>query len=403
MKRIILRLCLNSPVFKERAADLQKTSMPTNIIKIGRNLTMKIHEIQAYLERYFDKVELVGSSDITIDGPAKIENATTGKVSFVANEKYTRFIESTKASLLIVGDKTPTQQYSDRLNFLKVKDPYTAFVFVLQKYTQPLLIAASGVAPSAVIGEHVELGENVSIGEHTVIGDECVIGDNTVIGPNSVLMAQVRTGRDCTLFPHVVCYNGTILGDRVTIHSGTVVGADGFGFAPQPDGSYIKIPQMGVVEIHDDVEIGANNTIDRATMGSTVIEKGVKIDNLVQIGHNCIIGENTVIVSQAGISGSVTVGKHCMIGGQAGFSGHLSLPDRTCVSARAGVTKSVGKPGQTLGGFPAQLLRDQLRQEALIRNLYRMKQKLEKLEAEMKEMRQGEEGKSQRSKGKKSV
>ncbi|NEX14111.1 MAG: UDP-3-O-(3-hydroxymyristoyl)glucosamine N-acyltransferase [Prosthecochloris sp.] len=343
---------------------------------------MKIHEIQAYLEQYFENVELVGSGDVTIDGPAKIENATKGTVSFVANEKYSRFVGTTKASLLIVGEETNTIQYNDHLNFLKVKDPYTAFVFVLQKYTRPRLIAAPGVASSAVIGEHVELGENVSIGEHTVIGDECVIGDNTVIGSNSVLMAHVRTGRDCTLFPHVVCYNGIILGDRVTIHSGTVVGADGFGFAPQPDGSYIKIPQMGIVEIDDDVEIGANNTIDRATMGSTVIEKGVKIDNLVQIGHNCTIGENTVIVSQAGISGSVSVGKHCMIGGQAGFSGHLSLPDRTRVSARAGVTKSAAKPGQTLGGFPAQPLRDQLRQEALLRGLDKMKRKLDALEEE---------------------
>ena len=348
---------------------------------------MKIHEIQAYLEQYFDKVELVGSGDITIDGPEKIENATKGKVSFVANEKYTRFIGSTKASLLIVGEKTPTMQYSDRLNFLKVKDPYTAFVFVLQRFSFPRLIAAKGVASSAVIGANVSLGENVAIGEYVVVGDNCVIGENTVIGSHSTIMERAAIGRDCTLFPHVVCYDGTILGDRVTIHSGTVVGADGFGFAPQPDGSYIKIPQMGVVEIHDDVEIGANNTIDRATMGSTVIEKGAKIDNLVQIGHNCRIGENTVIVSQAGISGSVTIGKHCLIGGQAGFAGHLSLPDRTRVSARAGVTKSIHEPDQTLGGFPAQPLRDHLRQEALLRSLDKMKQKLDALERDVREMK----------------
>ena len=363
---------------------------------------MKIHEIQAYLERYFDKVELVGSNDVTIDGPAKIENATKGKVSFVANKKYIRFIESTKASLLIVGEQTPTVQYSDRLSFLKVKDPYTAFVFVLQKFSTPRMIAARGVSSSAIIGENVALGENVSIGEHVVIGDHCVVGDNTVIGPNTVLMERVVTGRDCILFPHVVCYDGTILGERVTIHSGTVVGADGFGFAPQPDGAYIKIPQMGIVEIHDDVEIGANSTIDRATMGSTVIEKGAKIDNLVQVAHNCRIGENTVIASQAGISGSVSIGKDCMIGGQAGFAGHLSLPDRTQVAAKAGVSKSTLKSGQTLRGTPAQPIRDQLRQEALLRSLDKMKEKLEALEEEVRKMRQGEEGKSQRSKGKKS-
>ena len=355
---------------------------------------MKIYEIQAYLEHYFDKAELVGSSDVTIDGPAKIENATKGKVSFVANEKYTRFIESTQASLLIVGEQTPTEQYNDRLNFLKVKDPYTAFVFVLQKFSLPRVIAAPGVSSSAVIGENVTLGKNVSVGEHVVIGDHCIIGDNTVIGPSAVLMERVVTGKDCTLFSHVVCYEGTILGERVTIHSGTVVGADGFGFAPQPDGAYIKIPQMGIVEIHDDVEIGANSTIDRATMGSTIIEKGAKIDNLVQVAHNCRIGENTVIASQAGISGSVRIGKHCMIGGQAGFAGHLSLPDRTHVAAKAGISKSAHKAGQTLRGTPAQPIREQLRQEALLRSLDKMKQKLDALEAEVREMRQGEEGKT---------
>lgn len=348
---------------------------------------MKIHEIQAYLERYFDKVELVGNSDITIDGPAKIEDATKGNVSFVANEKYTRFIGSTSASLLIVGEKTPTEQYSNSLNFLKVKDPYTAFVFVLEKFSHPRVIAAPGIAATAIIGENVVLGENVSIGNYALVGDHCIVGDNTVIGPNTVLMERVVTGRDCTIYPHVVCYDGTILGERITIHSGTVVGADGFGFAPQPDGSYIKIPQMGNVEIHDDVEIGANNTIDRATMGSTVIEKGAKIDNLVQIAHNCRIGENTVIASQAGISGSVNIGKQCMIGGQAGFAGHLSLPDKTHVAAKAGVSKSTSLSGQTLRGTPAQPIREQLRQEALLRSLDKMKQKLEALEEEVREMK----------------
>ncbi|UZJ36685.1 MULTISPECIES: UDP-3-O-(3-hydroxymyristoyl)glucosamine N-acyltransferase [unclassified Prosthecochloris] len=358
---------------------------------------MKIYEIQALLERYFDKVELVGSSNITIDGPAKIECAAKGNVSFVANEKYTRFIESTEASLLIVGEQTPTKQYSDSLSFLKVKDPYTAFVFVLQMFSSPRVIASDGVSPSAVIGENVMLGKNVSIGDHVVIGDHCVIGDNTVIGPNTVLMERVVTGRDCMFYPGVICYDGTILGDRVTIHSGTVLGADGFGFAPQPDGGYIKIPQMGIVEIHDDVEIGANNTIDRATMGSTVIEKGVKIDNLVQIAHNCRIGENTVIASQAGISGSVSIGKHCMIGGQAGFAGHLSLPDKTHVAAKAGVSKSLQKSAQTLRGIPAQPIRDQLRQEALLRSLDKMKRKLDALEEEVRQM---QKGKGQQAEGK---
>ncbi len=348
---------------------------------------MKVHEIQAYLERFFNSVELVGDGDALIEGPAKIENATEGQVSFVANEKYVRFLGSTRASLLIVGEKAPIGEYSDRLAFLKVKDPYTAFVFVLQLFSSPRRVACEGIARTAVLGDKVSMGANVSVGEHAVIGDGCIVGDNTVIGAHTVLMNGVRIGRDCCLFPGVVCYDGTVLGDRVVLHSGAVIGADGFGFAPQPDGSYMKIPQMGIVEIRDDVEIGANSTVDRATMGSTVVEKGAKIDNLVQIGHNCMIGENTVIASQAGISGSVSVGRNCLIGGQAGFAGHLSLPERTTVAARAGVTKSSDLPGQSLGGFPAQSLRSQFRQEALVRNLGRMKERLEALEAELTELK----------------
>ncbi len=347
---------------------------------------MTIYEIKVYLEQFFEEVELVGNGDNIIDGPAKIEDAGKGNVSFVANDKYARFIGSTNASLLIVGKKTPTPKYSDRLSFLKVKDPYTAFVFVLQRFAGPRVIAEPGIDPAAIIGQNVTLGKNVAVGAYAVIGDNCVIGDNTVIGPHAVLMAGVVAGRDCLLYPGVVCYDGAILGDRVTIHSGTVVGADGFGFAPQPDGSYVKIPQMGIVKIEDDVEIGANNTIDRATMGSTVIEKGVKIDNLVQIAHNCRIGENTVIASQAGISGSVKIGKSCMIGGQAGFAGHISLADKTQVAAKAGISKSTSESGQTLRGVPARPIREQLRQEAMLRNLESMKKKLDALEAEVRKI-----------------
>ncbi len=345
---------------------------------------MTINEIKVYLEQYFEQVELVGNGDNTIDGPAKIDDAVEGNVSFVANDKYNRYIGSTNASLLIVGKHAPIAKYSDRLSFLKVKDPYTAFVFVLQRFSVPQVIAEPGIDPTAIIGQNVTFGRNVAVGAYAVIGDNCDIGDNTVIGPHTVIMAGVIAGKDCCLYPGVVCYDGAILGDRVTIHSGTVVGADGFGFAPQPDGSYVKIPQIGNVEIKDDVEIGANNTIDRATMGSTVIEKGVKIDNLVQIAHNCTIGENTVIASQAGISGSARIGKNCMIGGQAGFFGHISLADKIQVAGKAVVTKSMHESGQILRGMPAQPIRDQLRQEAMLRNLDSMKKKLDALEAEVR-------------------
>jgi UDP-3-O-[3-hydroxymyristoyl] glucosamine N-acyltransferase len=347
---------------------------------------MQIKDIKAFLGRFFDPVELVGADDIEITGPAKIEEATAGQVSFVANEKYYRHITQTRASLVIVGQKAPLDDAPAGTSFLKVADPYTAFVFILQHFSGKRRIAAPGIAASASIAASARLGENVSVGEHAVIGEKCAIGDGTVIGPNTVLMDGVTVGSGCELYPLVTIYDGTVIGNRVIIHSGTVIGADGFGFAPQKDGSYIKIPQMGTVEIGDDVEIGANTTIDRATMGATVIEKGAKIDNLVQIAHNCRIGTDTVIASQAGISGSVKIGRNCLIGGQAGFAGHLEIADKTSVAAKAGISKSFLEPGQAIRGVPAQLMGDQLRQEAQVRGLGEMKLKLDVLEKRLQEL-----------------
>ncbi len=348
---------------------------------------MTIRELKTLLETYFQPVVLVGSDATAISGPAKIEEAGPGQVTFVANEKYYRFLDDAKASLLIVHTDAPVGDGSDGRSFLKVRDPYTAFVFVLQKFAEVRQVTAPGIASTASVASSATIGSNVSIGEHAIIGERCVIGDNSVIGPNAVLMHDVRVGSGCVIYPLVTCYDGTVIGDRVIVHSGTVIGADGFGFAPQPDGSYIKIPQMGIVVIEDDVEIGANATIDRATMGATVVARGAKIDNLVQVAHNCRIGEHTVIASQAGISGSVKIGSRCIIGGQAGFAGHLELADRTSVAAKAGISKSVTVPGQAIRGVPAQLMREQLRQEALVRGLGAMKAKLEALEAEMASLR----------------
>ncbi|MBN1928394.1 MAG: UDP-3-O-(3-hydroxymyristoyl)glucosamine N-acyltransferase [Chlorobiaceae bacterium] len=344
---------------------------------------MKIADIRAFLGRYFASVELSGSDQTEISGPAKIEEAVSGQVSFVANEKYYRHITESGASLLIVHHKAPVGDAPAGMSFLKVEDPYTAFVFILQRFAGARRIAEPGVAASASVASSARLGDNVSIGQYAVIGERCVIGDGTVIGPGTVLMDGVTVGSGCTLFPQVTIYDGTVIGERVTIHSGTVIGADGFGFAPQKDGSYIKIPQMGIVRVEDDVEIGANTTIDRATMGETVIEKGVKIDNLVQIAHNCRIGGDTVIASQAGISGSVKIGRNCLIGGQAGFAGHLELADRISVAAKAGISKSFLQSGQAIRGVPAQPMRDQLRQEAQIRSLGEMKSKIEELERKL--------------------
>ncbi|MEI6757129.1 MAG: UDP-3-O-(3-hydroxymyristoyl)glucosamine N-acyltransferase [Chlorobium sp.] len=350
---------------------------------------MTIQEIREYLGRFFDSVELAGNGDVEISGPAKIETAHQGQVSFIANEKYIRFLAVTEASLVIVHRSMCVDEFIDQRSFIKVGDPYSAFVFLLQKFAPPRTIAAKGIAPTAVIGEGVSVGEGVSIGEYAVIGDRCSIGSNVVIGAHTVLFQDVSIGADSILFPHVTCYNGTVVGCRVVMHSGCVIGADGFGFAPQSDGSYVKIPQMGIVEIGDDVEIGANATIDRATLGSTVIGRGAKIDNLVQVAHNCRIGEDTVIAAQAGISGSVTIGRQCMIGGQAGFAGHLELADRINVAAQAGISKSFLQSGISLRGYPAQPMRDQLKHEAMLRNLGAMKEKLDRLESELKKLKEG--------------
>jgi UDP-3-O-[3-hydroxymyristoyl] glucosamine N-acyltransferase len=348
---------------------------------------MTISDIKALLELYFSPVELVGGGDAVISGPAKIEEAGPGKVSFIANEKYYRFLGDAQASLLIVHTDAPTVDCPDGRSYLKVKDPYTAFVFILEKFAVTRRIALPGIAGSAGIASSARIGADVSIGENVVIGERCVVGDGTVIGPNAVLMHDISVGSGCTIYPQVTCYDGTVIGDRVVIHSGTVIGADGFGFAPQPDGSYIKIPQMGTVEIEDDVEIGANTTIDRATMGRTLISRGAKIDNLVQIAHNCQIGSDTVIASQTGISGSVRIGRQCLIGGQAGFAGHLEIADRTSVAAKAGISKSIMQPGLAIRGVPAQPMRDQLRQEALVRGLGAMKEQLDKLAEQFEAMR----------------
>lgn len=349
---------------------------------------MIISEIRDYLGQFFPGIELHGGSDRIITGPAKIEEARSGEVSFISNEKYVRFLDTTCASLVIVGSSVPVDAYIEKTSFIRVRDPYTAFMLLLQRFSKPRSVALPGIADTAVVGINVRIGSNVAIGDYAVIGDRCLIGDNAVIGPHAVLLHDVSVGNDTVINPHVICYDGSVIGSRVIIHSGSVIGADGFGFAPQADGSYLKIPQMGIVEIGDDTEIGANATIDRATMGSTVIGRGVKIDNHVQIAHNCRIGDHTVIAAQAGISGSVTLGCFCMIGGQAGLAGHLELADRTHVAAQAGISKSFLQQGVALRGYPAQPMREQLKQEALVRSLGSMKARLDTLEAEVRLMQQ---------------
>ncbi|ACF14734.1 UDP-3-O-(3-hydroxymyristoyl) glucosamine N-acyltransferase [Chloroherpeton thalassium ATCC 35110] len=348
---------------------------------------MTLTEIKAYLEQFFQDIEILGEVSVQIERVGKIEGAKKGDLTFVSNPKYEKFVSATQASVVLVPKKLELNfELNDRA-FIKVDDPYIAFVFLLEKMSPPREMIPLGVHSTAVISESVVMGENVSIGANVYIGNNCEVGDGTVIGPGTVILDGVKVGKNCKLYPNVTIYDGCRLGDRIIIHSGTSIGADGFGFAPKPDGSYRKIPQIGIVVIEDEVELGANLCIDRATLGETVVRRGAKIDNLVQVAHNCVIGSNTVIASQAGVSGSTKIGNNCMVAGQVGFVGHIEIADGVNVGAKAGVSKSFLEKGQTIRGAPAQAIREQMKQEALLRKLPEMMQRIQALEAELKALK----------------
>jgi UDP-3-O-[3-hydroxymyristoyl] glucosamine N-acyltransferase len=239
------------------------------------------------------------------------------------------------------------------LIFIRVDDPYVAFLLMLKRLTPTLDSFTSGIHSMAVISSSAVIGKNVSIGAYAVIGENAFVGNNTKIGEGCIIGKQTQIGTDCMLYPSVVVYHQCIIGNRAILHSGSIIGSDGFGFAPKQDGTYEKIPQLGKVVIDEDVEIGANTTIDRATMGETHIHRGVKIDNLVQIAHNVTIGEDTVIAAQTGISGSTKIGKQCRIAGQVGIAGHIEIADRTVIMAQSGIPSNIEEPGKAYFGYPA--------------------------------------------------
>jgi UDP-3-O-[3-hydroxymyristoyl] glucosamine N-acyltransferase len=332
------------------------------------------------------KGQIEGNPEAKVNHVAKIEEANEGSLSFIANPKYEEYLCTSKASIIIVNESLEVKE-PVKATLIRVKDAYAGFAFLLEKYNE--IISRSGkngieqpsyVSKSASIGKDVYIGAFAYIGENALIGDGvkiypgCYIGDNVVINENSKLYAGVKI------------YDGCSLGSRVTIHSGTVIGGDGFGFAPQNDGHYKKVPQIGNVIIEDDVEIGANTTVDRATMGSTYIRKGVKLDNLIQIAHNVEIGENTVIAAQSGVSGSTKVGKNCMIGGQVGIVGHITIADGTRIGAQSGISKSVTTPYTALNGSPAFDYKSSLKSHAIFRNLPELQQRLLKLEETVMEL-----------------
>jgi UDP-3-O-[3-hydroxymyristoyl] glucosamine N-acyltransferase len=320
--------------------------------------------------------EVVGNPNAEVFKLSKIEEGTEGSLTFLANPKYINYIYSTKATITIVNNSfEPENEISTTL--IKVDDAYQSFSKLLEYYNQVKLMK-SGIEQPSVISEGVTYGENLYLGSFCYIGKNVSIGKNVKIYPNSFVGDNTTIGDDCILFAGVRIYSESVIGSRCVIHSGTIIGSDGFGFAPQEDGTYNKVPQIGNVILEDDVEVGSCTTIDRATLGSTIVRKGVKLDNQIQIAHNVEIGENTVIASQTGIAGSTKIGKNCMIGGQVGIVGHITIGDNVRIQAQSGVGKSV-KDGETLQGSPSFNYGDWNKSYVHFRNLPKIVADLEDL------------------------
>lgn len=329
--------------------------------------------------------KIEGASEATVSSFGKIEEAKQGQLTFLANPKYEEFLYTTDASVAIVNEGYELRQ-AVTPTLIRVPDAYTAFAQLLSKYqemaTQQLrgIQQPSYIAPSATIADDVYVGAFAYIGENVKIGAGSKIFPNTFIGDNVVI------GKACFIHPGVKIYHDCELGNQVTIHAGTVVGSDGFGFAPQANGSFKKVPQIGNVVIEDQVEIGANTTIDRATIGSTCIKSGAKLDNLIQIAHNVEVGNSTVIAAQAGVSGSTKIGSNVMIGGQAGLVGHIQIADGSKINAQSGVSKSLKEPYSAVTGSPAADYTSALRSQAVFRNLPQLEKRIQELENVIKQL-----------------
>jgi UDP-3-O-[3-hydroxymyristoyl] glucosamine N-acyltransferase len=320
--------------------------------------------------------EVVGNPNAEVYKLAKIEEGTSGSLTFLSNPKYQSFIYTTEATITIVNATFEAEQ-PITTTLIKVEDAYKAFSKLLEYYNQVKLMK-SGIEQPSVISENVVYGEQLYLGSFSYIGKNVTIGNNVKIYPNTFIGDNVTIGDDCILFAGVRIYSETEIGNKCTIHSGSIIGSDGFGFAPTEDGSYSKIPQIGNVILEDNVEVGSCTTIDRATLGSTIIRKGVKLDNQIQIAHNVEIGENTVIAAQTGIAGSTRIGKNCMIGGQVGFAGHLVIGDNVRIQAQSGIGKNI-KDGETIQGSPAFNYGDWNKSYVHFRNLPKIVADLEEL------------------------
>jgi len=315
----------------------------------------------------------------------KIEEAVAGQLAFLANPKYEEFLYTTGASVIIVNELLELKQPVNA-TLIRVPDAYTAFASLLTKYQEIVAQQLTGIQEPSYRSASARIGENVFIGAFAYLGDGVALGNHVKIHPQVYLGNNVRVGDHTVLHPGVKIYHNCVIGAHVTVHAGSVIGGDGFGFAPQADGSFKKVPQIGNVEIEDYVEIGANVTIDRATIGSTVIRTGAKLDNLIQIAHNVDVGHHTVIAAQAGISGSTKIGSGVMIGGQAGIVGHVQIADGARINAQSGVTKSIKSPGGAVTGSPAHDYTSALRSQALSRKLPELEKRLKELEEQVRQL-----------------
>jgi UDP-3-O-[3-hydroxymyristoyl] glucosamine N-acyltransferase len=331
------------------------------------------------------KVE--GDASTTVDSFGKIEEAKSNQLAFLANPKYEEFLYTTEASVIIVNETLELKE-PIKAALIRVPDAYSAFATLLHKYQEIMRQQLSGIQEPSFIHETAVIGENVFVGAFSYLSQNTKIGNNVKLYPGVFLGDNVKVGDNSVILPGVKIYFDCVIGKNVTIHAGTVIGGDGFGFAPQRDGSYKKVPQIGNVIIEDFVEIGSNACIDRATIGSTIIKSGAKLDNLLQIAHNVEVGNNTVIAAQVGISGSTKIGNNVQIGGQAGIVGHIQIADGTRINAQSGVSKSIKTPNSAVTGSPAADYTSTLRSQAVTRNLPDLEKRVAELEKLVQQLMQ---------------
>lgn len=350
--------------------------------RLERNHKTHLRQIRVSEIALLVEGAVFGDSDGVIENLNKIEDAVQGDLTFLGSSSYQKYFQNTSATAIFV--KRDFAKSRRDIIYIEVDDPGKAFLKVLAAYFNPSF-DLKGIDPTASIHPSVFIGAHVAIGKNVVVEEGCVIGENTKIYHNTVILKKTVIGNQCLIFQNVSIREFSVLGNGIILHPGVVIGSDGFGFTPDAKGVYQKIPQIGNVIIEDDVEIGANTTIDRAALGSTIIRRGTKIDNLVQIAHNVSVGEDTVMSSQVGIAGSTKVGSHCVLAGQAGLTGHIELGDNVIIGAQSGISKSITEPGVYFG-YPAKPLKTALRLEAHIRNLPEYADKIKQLEAKISQL-----------------